>query len=884
MDLRKKTLIVICVIFVSIVAGFILYSSVVLQKSYADIEKQKIENDLGRADYAIGSELGDLDSRLRDWAIWDDTYDFVNGNNSNYIERNLQLDTFLTLDLDFLLIYNQSSGLVYAKAYNRSLESFEPVDNSLLEVVRVDNLLNSFESPDMNSSLPGVLSDGDHDALVSVRPILRSNGEGPVVGSMIMGRNLDQERLDSLSKSTGMTIDLLNPAEVAADESFASRSGQTIPENPSAVILENGSVIRGLSEHKDITGQQNYFIEIIEPRTIFQSGLSTINSFLAIVILLGLLVGTLGIAGLDRFILRRISRITTDIEKVKRGDSSSRITEVPGNDELTRLSQAINRMLEDLSFAHERVMESELRYRSVVEDQTEYICRFKPDGAITFMNPAFIRRFIHPDDGSDSHPINTQNPAWIWQEFQNSIGTLTPQSPIGTSEKKYSLAGEDFWTAWTIRSIFNQENVPQEYQCVGRNITAETKARNELQQYKVHLEDLVKERTDSLLEAQKELQKIERLEAIGILAAGIAHDFNNLLLTIIGNIELLEEQIGKDSPFHSRLQELKNATLRASSLTHQMLTFSKGGAPIMKLTNIVDIVRQTAEFACRGSNVRCNFSLAKDIFEVSADADQISQVVTNIILNAISAMPGGGAVEVSLKNSLLGEGESPPLEAGPYVTIEIVDRGSGIPPELLDRIFEPFFSTKKGGTGLGLASSYSIIRKHGGHIYVSSEVGKGSRFTIYLPAAGKHAEEPPTAINEAVQETVYNSSGRRILIMDDEEAIREVLMQMFQMKGFDVAAASDGTEAIRIYRDAWNAGQRFDIVIMDLTIPGGLGGKETIKILSQFDPGVKAIVSSGYFDDPVMSDYENFGFKGVLPKPYVFKALYALVNRIMEEK
>jgi CheY-like chemotaxis protein len=315
-----------------------------------------------------------------------------------------------------------------------------------------------------------------------------------------------------------------------------------------------------------------------------------------------------------------------------------------------------------------------------------------------------------------------------------------------------------------------------------------------------------------------------------------------------------------------------------------MLTFSRGGAPIKKITNIVEIVRQTVGFVCRGSNVRCRFSANSDIFEVSADADQISQVITNIVLNAISAMHGGGIVEVSVKNTILGEGDSPPLGPGHYVIIDIADQGSGIPPELLDRIFEPFFSTKEGGEGLGLATSFSIVRKHGGYIFVSSEVGKGSRFAIYLPATGILQAESSGSKEEVLQEDANQTISRRILIVDDEEAILEVLSQMFRTKGFEVVTATDGNDAIRLYRDALNSGERFDAVVMDLTIPGGLGGKETIKILRQVDPDVKAIVSSGYFDDPVMAEYAKYGFKGVLPKPYLFPDLYAMVRRIIEGK
>jgi len=383
-------------------------------------------------------------------------------------------------------------------------------------------------------------------------------------------------------------------------------------------------------------------------------------------------------------------------------------------------------------------------------------------------------------------------------------------------------------------------------------------------------------------QVEEERVRADKLESVGTLAGGIAHDFNNLLTGILGNIELAKRysEAGEMSRASATLSEAERASLRAKDLTQQLLTFAKGGAPIKKLASITELAKETATFALSGSKVKCQFDLPDDLWAVECDERQIGQVISNIVINADQAMPRGGILKLSARNTVIGPGGTLPLPKGNYVEIIIEDHGIGIPREHLDRIFDPYFTTKHKGSGLGLATSYSIIRNHGGHIRVESELGVGTTCYVYLPASKKPVRK--IRKKQALRSSLMTQG--KILVMDDEEIIREMLSNLLSVIGYKVTLAKDGVEAIERYTEAKNLGQPFDAVILDLTIRGGMGGREAIKKLIEIDPDVKAIVSSGYATDPIMADYKKHGFSAVVTKPYSAGELERTLRSILKPK
>jgi PAS domain S-box-containing protein len=361
---------------------------------------------------------------------------------------------------------------------------------------------------------------------------------------------------------------------------------------------------------------------------------------------------------------------------------------------------------------------------------------------------------------------------------------------------------------------------------------------------------------------EDELLRSEKLHSLGVMAGGIAHDFNNILTAILGNISLLRTTLKPDGASRELLAEAQKASLHARDLTRQLLTFSRGGDPVRKLFKPEALIRESAALALRGRATAREIKIADDLWPVEADESQLGQVLSNLIINASQAMQGEGAVVIAAENRPIREGEVPTLATGEYVVISVSDHGTGIPEQHRPRVFDPYFTTKADGRGLGLAVSYSIVVNHGGAITLDSEVGRGTTFTVYLPGARDAHLTPQPDEPEIVRGT------GRVLVMDDEALVRDIAGRMIRELGYDVAFARDGQEALDVWRKARAEGQPFDVVVMDLTIPGGMGGRQAIRELLAIDPAAKAVVSSGYSQDPIMANYRDYGFRDVIAKPY----------------
>lgn len=375
---------------------------------------------------------------------------------------------------------------------------------------------------------------------------------------------------------------------------------------------------------------------------------------------------------------------------------------------------------------------------------------------------------------------------------------------------------------------------------------------------------------------EEELVKWQKLESLGTLAGGIAHDFNNFLAAILGNISLAKQILDPGSKAVARLEAAERASDLASELAGKLLTFSKGGKPVRERISLESVVRDSALLSVRGTPVRCELGIAEDLWATDADAGQISQAISNLVINAVQAMPGGGTVRIRGANVNIGQGEMAYVKPGPYVKIEVSDTGVGIPGKDLKRIFDPYFTTRENGKGLGLTTSYHIMKNHGGNLFVESEPGTGTTVSLYFPAS----TEPMPRAAEKEKGNVRDGKWR-ILVMDDEDLVRDMTIGMLEHLGYEARGARDGDEAIGFYKDAATKGKPFDLVIMDLTVPGRMGGKEACARLLGMYPDARVIVCSGYSSDPVMSDHAACGFLGILGKPFHMEELKRVVEQVL---
>jgi len=503
--------------------------------------------------------------------------------------------------------------------------------------------------------------------------------------------------------------------------------------------------------------------------------------------------------------------------------------------------------------AEEALRESEERYRLLVEESPLGIALLSPKGENLFLNDSFKNMF-----GYTLEDIPTGRDwfakAYPDEELRKSVkerwlDDLKTQKPGIVRSRIFDVTCKD----GTIKTIHF------------RPVTME-----DGKQF-VTYEDITDRRR-----LEEEQRRIHNLESLGVLAGGIAHDFNNVLTGVIGNLSLLEMLLEKEDEARTIAGETREAADRTKELTRQLMTFARGGAPVKETASIEELLVETAGISLRGSNTRPDYHFPTDLLPVNIDRGQMAQVIQNLVLNADQAMPQGDILTIAAENREVVDGDPLPLMPGPYVKISVEDRGIGIPENVLGYIFDPYFSTKQSGHGLGLAISHSIVTRHEGHIAVRSETGVGTTFEIYLPAS-KQAVVPAAAPPEP---ELARGTGR-ILLMDDEEMIHRTASRMLERLGYTVDSVYDGDEALRVYGNALETDNPYDAIIMDLTIPGGKGGKEAIAELRELDPRARAIVSSGYSNDPVMANYAEYGFCGMIEKPVYYRKLADAVKRAL---
>lgn len=457
---------------------------------------------------------------------------------------------------------------------------------------------------------------------------------------------------------------------------------------------------------------------------------------------------------------------------------------------------------------------------------------------------------------------------------EEAIGTDFFQAVLDLNPNPLPVYEELMWVQPTARKIYNMTFSLQGEE---RSVEAKRAIINDQKGSFIGMVWALRDTTDEQ-RIKDELLKASKLDSLGVLAGGIAHDFNNLLTVIAGNLALIKMMHESDEEMIALLGEAEKASFQAKGLTQQLLTFARGGAPVKVPVDIDQLLTGVVNFALSGSSVRSEVYKPDRLWPVMADLGQLNQVANNLLINAVQAMPKGGTIRITGENLVIGAEEIATLPAGRYVCLSVADEGVGISETILSRIFDPYFTTKPTGSGLGLATSYSIIRKHHGCITVDSQPGRGTIFKVYLPACDK---EKITSTDDPF---ILAQGRGRILVMDDDERICEVASQILDSIGYEVQTAADGSAALQAYQEAMEKGKVYDVVILDLTVPGQMGGKQTIQELLKIDPLACVIVSSGYSNDPIMADHARWGFKGVIPKPYGFKELGETVANVLKQK
>ncbi|MFI5304937.1 MAG: PAS domain S-box protein [Nitrospiria bacterium] len=518
----------------------------------------------------------------------------------------------------------------------------------------------------------------------------------------------------------------------------------------------------------------------------------------------------------------------------------------------------ISRDITDRKAAEEK-LKGEFAFRRAVEESLNSgICAADSDGKIIYANPAFSKMV----GWSEEELLGTMLPHCFWppEETEKIMNTfqkgLNKSGPPGSDELIFRRKNEERFPVLVFPSPLMDEN---------GNIFGLLASFIDISEKK---------------KIEEELGKVEKLKLLGLLAGGIAHDFNNILTAILGNLSLAMMELDPNIPASLYLKETEQASLKAKTLASQLLSFTKGGAPQKQFISIIDLIKDSTTFVMRGSSISSEFYFSDNLWTVKVDPGQISQVIHNLVINSQQAMIEGGRIVISAENVMIDEpsAQNLLLNPGPFVVISFKDNGKGIPRNLIDKIFDPFFTTKEQGSGLGLFSAYSIVKNHSGAIKVESRVGIGTTFFIFLPGVFDN-KVPDDKKNDAI---LYGSG--RILLMDDDEMVRTMASAMIQKLGYKVEVATKGEEALEMYRKAKERNQPFHAVILDLTIPGGKGGKQTIQELLAYDPNIQAIVSSGYSTDPIIDNYQEYGFQGCVPKPYRMQDLSKTLSQILKKE
>jgi PAS domain S-box-containing protein len=859
MSLRIKALLTIGAVTLSLVLALSSIAALLLPPNFAALERQHVQHDLDQVAAMLENEAAALAVTAQDWAAWDDTYQFVEDRNQAYVEANLPDWTLTNLQLNLMVFVDRSGQIVFGKQLDRDSRPL-PLPEGIAPYLRSPGPFLPGEAAPRPRH--GLVALPEGILLAAVHPILRSDGQsGPARGVLVLGRWLDDAELARLARLTQHPFRLVSldgplPADMQAP------SARLTPDQPLLTLPRGDELVAGYRLLFDITGAPQVAAIVEQGRPIVQQGQAALYTLIFTLTIAGLIFGLTALLVMELMVLRPLARVEAAVRQVRAEPDQVARIHVGGRDELTSLANAFNETVNDLRTTQRQLQASEARYRAVVEDQTEFICRWRPDATLTFANSAYRQAFaaLQPPE---RHLV----PAAVVDEDRQladaHLAQLSSWPAGATLEVRVALPdGRVRWQQWVDRPIVDEGGRLVEIQSVGRDITEHKRAEEEQRRL------------------ERRLMEAQRLESLGTLASGAAHDFNNLLSIILGSSGLVLNELSAASPLGPTVERIEYAARRAADLTEQLLAYGGRGRisvqPLDLNVLIADLQPLLAASVAKSSTLI--YDLAPGRLPIVADGGQIRQMAMNLVINAAEAIGyGEGEITVAtsaqeidratLDTSLLGSQRAP----GSYVCLDVRDTGVGIEPATLPHIFDPFFSTKLGGHGLGLAAVLGVVRAHEGAITVTSVAGAGAWFRVLIPLTERRL--PVEWVASAGAEP-WHGQGK-ILVIDPEPVVGETTAGMLRQLGFTPRLAHDGETGLRLFRD-----DPFGIacVLLDLTSP--YRGADLLASLRVHRPDVPVVVMSA-FDRPTVLGAIGAEVAAVLSKPFDARALRALLQKVL---
>jgi PAS domain S-box-containing protein len=855
MNLRTRLLIVALIGLTIFVVMFYALTGVTIDRTYARLDSQEVERQVLRAQSYLSYSLETLGRTCSDWAYWDDTYQFVLNHNATYVDSNLAPSSLATIDVSTMVFLDTSGKVVYVSSTETGSQTPDDAPSDLIAQFGpgATLLAQALRRP----GLTGYMLVGGHVAFVAARPILTSAEAGPARGVLVLVRDLDDATFASMAETIGGNV-TFQAADQVQPETVESQALTLLATGQPTVGLPAGTdEVRGFTKLTDLSGSTVLLLSTTAKRTesaeiVQLKRLVVTVTSIIVVLLLGL-----GLLVVNRTFMRRIASLGRQVTEVGHTSNLALRVRLSGSDELAQLATDVNITLESLQQTQQdknRMAEELERDRKRLHDYFDHahdlIFALDTNGKVTLVNQSAcsvlgyeekdllgrsMLDIVSPD--SREFMLRANDEIGSGDSVARTIDVLTRDG----NRRTLDLSGQRLWDNGQPTGTFY----------IARDIT-------------------------DRLRMEHELLHNEALASLGTLAAGIAHDFNNVLTVVKGSISLANSSLEEPAESQHHLEVARVAVDRAQALASQLLTFSRGGAPVKENVDVESIVREVARFVLSGSGIALQVSVNGILPAVEADRNQLFQVVQNIILNARDAMPSGGTLDIVLRCQTVSEEHPFGIAApGDYVIIRIADSGSGIAPEDMKLLFDPFFTTKPSGHGVGLSTARSIARRHGGDLLIESIADKGTTVWLCMPVA--HGPVTQAQLTKSEGEPV--SATGRLLIMDDEQTVADVTCAMARHLGYETTAVPDGAAALTAYAQAVTEQHPFDLVIMDLTVPGGMGGREAVQRLHELYPDARVIVSSGYSDDASIAEYAQCGFIASLAKPYTMQDL----ERVLRE-